>query len=1858
MKVRNFLLRKSNHKNQSFSSILLKYFSVIMAKIVKSAKSRSRKDLALKRKIKRLQSKRAKERLSILEKRRDVDSRRSDLALEVRKNNDNRRSEDALLARVNNDNRRSEEALLARANNDDRRSENAIMARVNNDNRRSDKALSARSNLKRERIRQDRLNINLQKDFYEKSIKRGPTNRCQCCNGMFFIEATQEYAKAIIQGIWGERFHLINCVKDESVNIRFCITCARDIRQCKMPRLCLNNGYRFPECPPVVACLTPTEGVLVSPRIEFLKITEARVGKQYKLKGNVVNVPISVENSVDILPRTFDNTLTIQLKLKRMKKFEHSYLNELIRPAFVLRAANYLVQQPLYKREGITLSIDWDQLYKEEFEKFIVDEADKEESDPELIQEDTWDETIDDQPVNLNKEETYLKQGIIYAPGEGQTPISILYDKNVEELSFPKIYCGHERVITGKHSYSDICRSELRSADRRCARDPTNIFFKYRMKEMEQQRDAINTFLRKGYLKDGSYNAQQALDDNFISNMINEDQAYRVLVGDRSSPAYWSQRMKDLMAMIRQIGIPTFFLTLSAAETQWKELLVILKKVVDNEIISEEAAMDLEYEDKCDLIRKDPITTARYFDHRLRQLFKIIRSPNGPFTPFEVEETYIRVEFQSRGSPHLHCLIWLKGAPVFESKDPSSLLNCETFIDKYISCTVGTMGELELLQKHKHSPTCKKNKLNSVECRFGLPLWPMGRTLILEPLKRSDLSEEEDQIFDHLMARIESVLKSIDSQVEKKGIFTVEYNFKQFLQDCQVTEETYIRVIRCQLKRAKVFLKRSPSEIRTNAYNRDILKLHRANMDIQFILDPYACVKYILNYINKSDRGMSAILKNVVEECKQGVLTHRQKLYRICSKFINCSEVSVQEAVFILLRLQLSRASRDTIFINTGERDSRIRILKKKSELKKLQADSNDIMSDGLLEYYENRPDELESLCLADFAAMYTIKKGREFRPENEDLIEEAEDVEKKAKALPLKSNLGRVIIRKRPRVIRFRKYQRKRDPEHYFREKVMLYLPWRNEERDILQKNSLLIFNENREVIHEIEKKYVKDARLDLDEVEEEVEAEIREYNQEKEDEDSKYYQVFGLREQDTDLENELRERTNNESNTALFLSPMTLSDDRYLEILRSLNERQRNFLLGLMNVVKTSKDQFLYYLSGGAGTGKSLLINAVYQSLNRWYNRGGANPDQIKVLLLGPTGKSAFNIRGTTIHSALKIPVSKCEKFIKSMTPDLLNTMRAKLWYLKVLIIDEISMVGSKMLSRIDFRLKEIRNSKELFGGISILFVGDFNQLKPVMDSFAFQSPKSLPYGVIAGNILWSSVKHYKLDQIMRQRDDLIFAQALNRLATGQLTIEDKLLFRSRLLPRNSSHLPRGATRLFSTNAQVNAYNEQVLLQTPGIIEVNKAEDYCNIEVSKFASDQAKDYILDMETSDTYGLPYELLLKVGVQYMVSTNVDIADGLCNGTTGLLYEIDKFNERVSRLWFDFKDFDIGFRSRSKLRPRLTSDNRPLTPIDRIIRDIQSKGDNRIVTVHRRQFPLVVAEAITIHKSQGQTYDQVVVDMTYKLQLAHFYTGLSRAKTLDGLFLTGRDIIFPEQRHIDSYVSQELLRLESVPLIFKQKFVRQMKQVGHLAIFFQNLPYLAKHSEDLSTDVNIQACDILALVETRSNNVSIAGFEHCHSLIAQPLRPFGISLYTRTGLNSSIEASSHYELGDSSASHLEFLRVNLGFGLAFIYYVSPNYSTRQFFGHIERTLGPYKNRQLFVVGDWNIPYKSLVGQEFNTLMSSLGLIRYPPTCQASTNSNTTIDYAFSTLVIDDSFYYESLVSDHKALISLISSVATE
>lgn len=162
-----------------------------------------------------------------------------------------------------------------------------------------------------------------------------------------------------------------------------------------------------------------------------------------------------------------------------------------------------------------------------------------------------------------------------------------------------------------------------------------------------------NIVLRKS-VQNNNITAALVINKEFLNNAVNNDSAYRFMASITGSPPYFEAQKKKVMAMVRQNGGFTFFITNSAAETKWEELLIILKKTVDKIDISEDEASELTFEEKARLISSDPVTCAQYFYYRLKELWKTWDAIDGPFGNYAIAHKYCRIEFQHRGSPHAH----------------------------------------------------------------------------------------------------------------------------------------------------------------------------------------------------------------------------------------------------------------------------------------------------------------------------------------------------------------------------------------------------------------------------------------------------------------------------------------------------------------------------------------------------------------------------------------------------------------------------------------------------------------------------------------------------------------------------------------------------------------------------------------------------------------------------------------------------------------------------------------------------------------------------------------------------------------------------------------------------------------------------------------------------------------------------------------------------------------------------------------------------------------------------------------------------------------------------------------------------
>jgi len=859
--------------------------------------------------------------------------------------------------------------------------------------------------------------LKLIKDFHDK-VKSGPEYICTCCDQLWYRSSVRKCNPAAY--VTSCSPDLVNTCITNTKSIDntewICTTCHSNLKDGKRPACAKSNKMAFPTKPDVLD-LAPLEERLVSPRIPFMQIRELPRGGQLTIHGNVVNVPADVNLTVNSLPRSLSDTQAIPIKLKRRLSYKHHYKFQNVRPKKVLEAAKYLAKtSELFKSEGITVNDNWIDSLKdnenEDWQEFIENPPHDTNNETVNSSQNNTNYDSDDQPHPQNENAQNITQSectasnlvsdendnwceveerpsgnmdtllqepdiaengdniISFAPGEGNKPLGIFMDKDSEFLSFPTIFCGKRREDNQDRMvpvhYSTVCKWELRNQDRRVANSVPNIFYKLKKIQIKQIQDSASLSLRKYKTKGKKYTAGDLKSQDMINNLVHLDEGFRVLRNLRGSPPYFEKCKKDLFAMIRQLGKPAWFCSFSAAETRWIHLLRILGRLVDKKDYTDNEIKEMTWQKKSDLIQRDPVTCARNFEHMV-QLF-IHHFMKSSLLPIgEIQDFFYRVEFQQRGSPHIHALFWIKDAPQYEINSNDEIAE---FVDKYVTChndSSEEMPELMNLQIHRHAKTCKK-KGHKV-CRFNFPLPPMPRTMILQPLDQMCFEEEE---FITIKQNSEKIKGLLDEMKYGENI-----TFEELLQKLQIDEESYILAIQFSLTRDTLLLKRSPSEIRVNSYNANLLKAWRANMDIQYVLDPYACAVYILSYITKGQRGMSKLLEKACEEAKSGDKDIRNRVRHIGNKFLNAVEISAQEAVYLVLQMPLRRASRDFQFINTSNPEERIFLLKTMDKIKDLPDKSVDIESDNIIKRYQRRPRKLQNLCLADFVAWYNCVRQR-----------------------------------------------------------------------------------------------------------------------------------------------------------------------------------------------------------------------------------------------------------------------------------------------------------------------------------------------------------------------------------------------------------------------------------------------------------------------------------------------------------------------------------------------------------------------------------------------------------------------------------------------------------------------------------------------------------------------------------------------------------------------------------------------------------------------------------------------------------------------------------------------------------------
>lgn len=446
-------------------------------------------------------------------------------------------------------------------------------------------------------------------------------------------------------------------------------------------------------------------------------------------------------------------------------------------------------------------------------------------------------------------------------------------------------------------------------------------------------------------------------------------------------------------------------------------------------------------------------------------------------------------------------------------------------------------------------------------------------------------------------------------------------------------------------------------------------------------------------------------------------------------------------------------------------------------------------------------------------------------------------------------------------------------------------------------------------------------------------------------------------------------------------------------------MNEKKDRIIDAILN-----KENIL--LHSGGGTGKSYLIREITKEL--------LDITKTKFACTATTGIAALNINvpekkifASTLHrwSGTGLARESAEKLVGKVEKD--PQAKRRWCETDLLIIDEVSMLGAEFFDKLDYIGRRVRgNLLEPFGGLRLFMSGDFLQLPPVKDGWVFSSRAFKELDITPFNL--TEPKRY---------DDIEYFNMLLRIREGTHTRDDekKLIARHKAyldLIKNQEVNERTIlpTVIFSKKVDVESHNTDELdrLETP-IFE--------NIAADTFKRYTARGRFEYYENLLNETIPKSVILKEGAQVMLKYNMDVKSGLVNGSRGVITHIDSVGLTIRVLFLNGSEHEVGKHTW----------------------DIEDKDGK----ASRTQFPLILAYAITAHKSQGMSLDLAVCDIGPSIfSDGQAYVMLSRVRNLNGLYLT--DFYPPSIRANKTALkySKKLQKLEDVDLEEYKKYLEE------------------------------------------------------------------------------------------------------------------------------------------------------------------------------------------------------------------------
>ena len=684
-------------------------------------------------------------------------------------------------------------------------------------------------------------------------------------------------------------------------------------------------------------------------------------------------------------------------------------------------------------------------------------------------------------------------------------------------------------------------------------------------------------------------------------------------------------------------------------------------------------------------------------------------------------------------------------------------------------------------------------------------------------------------------------------------------------------------------------------------------------------------------------------------------------------------EVGIQESIYRSLGLPLTMFSTIVKFINANHPERREGLLKSKAEIESLE-EGESVFHNSIHTYYEARPKDAEGdkpywdvMTLSQFVAQYDI----------------AYKSSQRKNKIKLRNGKGFIVQRGKECVIRY--FLRHEHEQEYYRALCVLFLPFRNEMKEIHSVDVKALYFENEKAIEERRSHFEKnrDVMGLLEKAEKDLEDDKDSDSEDEEDKEYEDEETTAKEDVEDYIKSMKAEAQKSLSNHCA--GQVRMSDDEFLKKVSLLNAQQRkifdDFCERVLHNIQ-DPEPFYIYISGEAGTGKSFLMMLMIEFMNRLPKSSGQELDKPSYLVLAPTGVAAYLIGGVTIESGLGMPINS-RRVHKPGTASVNSHLRFLYSDLIIIFIDEISMVGCDKAAMINFTLQSIFGNSEFMGGISVVTTGDFGQLPPVGQSMIWNN------SYVDGRIDLSP-RHWdenfticNLTEKMRSQDPE-FSRICDKVRLGICDAEVKSYMERHVKAcPNEDNLESYAKGKLSIIVPGNAPRK--------IINSTKMADLLKPYIEKYFESVSVDEATNLKKpppldpklplTQTGQLETSLLFCKGAPVMVTSNHSVKkyknNGIVNGVRGFIDSIQpsKDDPKVPEVvWVRFNDDETGQLLR-KDKLALTKDHKPndplAVPIVRQKKNFQPKGGN--ANWLREQFPLTICFAITSHKVRPVVY---------------------------------------------------------------------------------------------------------------------------------------------------------------------------------------------------------------------------------------------------------------------------------------------